>query len=406
MKYKIIPALFIVLTSSYLTIGQSIKEVKKQLTIPGVQIIQGTAMSTFGLYKSPSVTDNYEELFFSKADPNSPLGAQNFFCSSRAYNGIYDTVKILNPKGLGSYRSMRDFAQNIFPWITPDGNTIYWTHIKNGTFKIVYAKRDSIAGSFHTTTSEAEGFSNNQNYRLTACWLSRNELTMYVTTQINQPDSVSDLLKVTRNKTSDKFYANTITKLKLTGISIKGYLTTPSLTPNEDELFLVSRWNLDSSSVLSFVRSAPNTYSFNRQYYVNSKYQIESCQLSKDGLRLYFTLRDTLSLLSNIYYTERPSLNSDFLLNAKDPFFNDSPSLIRLYPIPSSYEVFIESMDQDNVFLQFELLNSAGQTVISHNFSSPLMKWSFDVSSLPQGIYLYRIKSTLGLEDGKIVVQN
>ena len=379
---------------------------KSTINIPGLQIIPGTIMDSTKLLAQPSVTDGYQEIFFLQADPATQKAWSARFYHSLEQNNRHDSAIRINCDPPGPQSTMYGHPkENIYPWINGEGSRLYWSHNSGGGPRIVMSQRDTNTGQFPTFTDiEFLSFV----YRdiwLVSTWFSSDELTMYVSTSIPRNDSVSRLYTLTRPSISQRFLADTSQQINFTGLNLTGFFSAPSLTPDKNELFIWSLAKEDSCTLLRFEKTGTNTFDFKRQYHVALPYLLQQGQLSKDGLRLYFSVQDTNTNLSNIYYIERQGLNSDFVLEAKEFTPEITTTLLNIFPVPSSNVIHVECRSNKDHLVSFELLTSSGENILKQQFNTNNKYWSFNVSHLPEGVYCYRIFTNSGMQDGKLVVR-
>ena len=74
-----------------------------------------------------------------------------------------------------------------------------------------------------------------------------------------------------------------------------------------------------------------------------------------------------------------------------------------VYPNPAEAQLFVELGAVENGV--FVLTDISGKVILQQNITSENTKLTFDVSSIPSGIYVYRIDSNTGSATGKVVIK-
>ncbi|NJK97745.1 MAG: T9SS type A sorting domain-containing protein, partial [Bacteroidales bacterium] len=82
----------------------------------------------------------------------------------------------------------------------------------------------------------------------------------------------------------------------------------------------------------------------------------------------------------------------------------DTKPGLQVYPNPASDLIFIEIHNNGNGYVQFELMNLTGQTVLLKKAENADQKHELNISRLPKGIYILKIVMQNHEENVRIVV--
>lgn len=189
-----------------------------------------------------------------------------------------------------------------YPFITENGLSLYYT-ISGDKDKIVYATRKSIDAPFSKPkTVKLDG----NDTDILSCWLTADELNIFYTVRKSNFGANTTLMRGTRSSVADDFSAFTTIKLKG---KLSGNLFGPSFTPDLEELYFYN--SNDKQQILRFTKNSEDTYELDEVLPMNDDYDVSPGQLSKDGLRFYFSVK-TGEDFSQMAYYQRASLKEDF----------------------------------------------------------------------------------------------
>lgn len=159
-------------------------------------------------------------------------------------------------------------SADAYPWISADGLRIYYTRNTGGSNTLFMSQRATVADLFSAGVALLPGYSGDE----VGGWLSADELTLWF--------SSDQLIKrATRASLASAFGAPVTITLSGAG----GYPKSPTLTPDEQELFVFTL-----SGVQRFVPSGANSYILAGNL-VTGASNVGPAKLSHDGLRIYFS---------------------------------------------------------------------------------------------------------------------
>ncbi|HTX88756.1 MAG TPA: T9SS type A sorting domain-containing protein [Bacteroidales bacterium] len=339
----------------------------------------------------------------------------------------YDSVRPLS--------EINDTANaDAYPWISPDGLRLYYTHGSSFTHELMFTQRANVNSYFDTAQAFSIG---NVSYPI-SIWLSADELDAYLS-------DGDGLYYAHRSSASSPF--DPATPISLSGISLS-FIAGPSLNPSQDELFIY--WNNDwgSEGIVEFSRISASKFNYTRTLILPTGYSPGPGQLSKDGLTYFLSANDTTgnpalyqltrATLADSFSVETflqiKGINDTVMINGL-PSMSDSlkwvvfiravknnwlanelyiahkasPSsifdqeekhqLLSLYPNPANSLISVKTGFKGKLLI----LNIQGQQILQQDITAPTT--TIDVSSLPIGVCLIKLVGEKGVQVGKFVKQ-
>lgn len=332
-------------------------------------------------------------------------------CLMTAYT--YDTVRALaeiNDPG---------FA-DAYPWISSDGLRLYYT---TGYFTnhLMFTHRPNTNSYFVTPTPVPISITS-----AVSCWLSSDELDMYVS-------DGNALYYSHRDGISQPFDTSII--IALSGIAMQ-FFSGVSLNAEQEELFLYSQVD---DGILEFSRTSSTSFAYAGTLLAPTGYSLEVGQLSKDDLTLFFgaTYNSGVSLLYQMTrntptgsfdtstFQQIQGINNTYNFNGQ-PSMSDSlnwvvfvrsggmweeddlfiahkgtitsafsPEEIKIYsfayPNPSSDYLDITFKTSSGSPLTLSIFSSLGTLIYQQVITPSSEKLRIDTQGMSDGLYYYRL---------------
>ena len=331
-----------------------------------------------------------------------------------------------------SIRSLNEINKqdtaNAYPYISPDGLRIYFTQGVGGiTNNIYFASRNDINSHFNNTQLLSSRIPEGS----FSCWLTNDELEIYYVNNFN-------LYFTSRTSISSPF----IDPIQINLVkNIQGWISGPSLTPDKQELYIYNQ-DVNYKCILKFIQSDNYTYTLVDTLDVPSNSIINPGQLSKNGLKYYFSLKDNfdstklflmeryditaqfenLSILnSNInstMYNAHPSVSSEenilvFVRNNENSWVNNNLfiasnvntgiqlhkentiDIINIYPNPCNDKINVNFKLSENSLISFSVYDIYGRMVLINedDFSIGTHNKILTLNKIKsRGLYLLNIK--------------
>jgi len=196
-------------------------------------------------------------------------------------NAPYSSPAIMTSCSYDSVRALTEINDptqgDAYPWISADGLRLYYTHgTSNGT-QFMFTQRTDTNSYFVTPTVVPISLSN----LLLSCWLSTDELDMYITKDWND-----SLFYTHRNSTSSTF--GTPVYISLLGIKMIA-IYGASLDTTQNELFLGAKDTNDYDVIYEFSRVSSTSFTYTGTLTIPSGYLGVVGQLSKDDLTFFLS---------------------------------------------------------------------------------------------------------------------
>ena len=324
-----------------------------------------------------------------------------------------------------------------YPWLSHDGNRIYFTkESEDGNDRIVMVSKKRGEREYGNLIQLDFNFPKVDNL---SCWFSKDEMEVYFS--VRERDtlaSTSTSIFYSKRENLNSSFSEP-QKLTLNG-SLKGFISAPSLTPDNSQMFLYNNSG-HAHSILIFEKLNPLEFNLIGKVPFDNSFDPKPGQLSKDGLK--YLVSDHVDE-SELFYVERNSLDEPFSPEIKvmEGITNDStrlnsqPSIsanedvivyvrggktwgdndlyisfhesalsdktnsdvlgVSLYPNPAFAFVNVEL--DGNEFDQIMIFNTDGKLVLEKRFGESTTQAKFDVSIFQSGIYFCNIRSKSGVD--------
>lgn len=351
------------------------------------------------------------------------------------YSSVFETLSPVI-KSTSIWDSIRALSEintidaDAYPYISPDGLSLYYTKQEAGIKKLVVATRgvNDYATPFTNVQVVGNGFSG-----LISSWFTNDQLELYYS-------DGSSIYMSSRSSVGDVFSAPQ--PLTINGYS--GFISAHSLTPNKQEMFV---YNVDVlKSVLHCTNTGGLNYVVDDTLEIPDGYFATTGQLSKDGLSYYVSIdsigsfslykmtraamMDTFSNLTKL----SGSINDNALINNQPTITTDESIIVFVKNDLNSWEdndLYISSAtgtvgmseavrpidvkvfpNPANQFAVFEfneipdlirIYDMQGRIIINNRLISDTYR--LDLSRFNKGIYHYSILSDKTVATGKLIIE-
>ena len=347
----------------------------------------------------------------------------------------YDTVRALTEINVPD-------SADAYPWISADGLRLYYTYGSIDSTRLMFTHRTDGNSYFVAPTRIQIAISNPL-----SCWLSQDELDMYVLDQYYQ------LYYLHRSDVSSPFNAPVPIFLQGSGY-YENYGV--SLNAAQNQLYTFA-WYV---GIMEYSRDSPTIFSYVRTLPLPSGYLGQVSSLSKDDLTLFFSATYYYGGQTLLYQMTRtaptasfdtstfqqiqgindtsvmnmmPSMSDSlnwvaFVRNAVDYFYaNDlflahngiltsvfNPSEIQLYsaayPNPASEIINIDYKTSSNSPLTVSIFSSIGILIYERTINNFIGKIKIDTREMKNGFYFYTLSQSknkrTALGTGKFIVSH
>ena len=198
-----------------------------------------------------------------------------------------------------------------YPYLSHDGLRLYFTRENADKTTLYLCTREKVSQEF----THAEVIDTGLPQNAYSLWMNKEETKIFFIAE-------SDKLYIGKRKdTVSMFSANQFERIELKNFK-RDYIAQPSFTPDENELYLYA--SSDNREIVSFRKTGEYEYTLVKCFSDNDfgGMEVAPGQLSKDGLRFYFSLKnnsDTIGelesgnqVLHQLAFLERENLNKPF----------------------------------------------------------------------------------------------
>lgn len=238
---------------------------------------------------------------------------KNLFCvvlgflSISAFAQNEDWLEVSELKEVNS-----DSKADAYPWISDDGLRLYFSRENDeGIDQILFTERKNL----HEPFSKPRILPIDHEEGYFSCWLNADETEIYYVVRTPYADMTVSLYKAKRNSRLEKFGTGKLIEIKG---NLSGYISGPSLTEDQSQLFLYSSDSKDRIAILE--QKSEYEYRFKEWLSLSFQYEPNPGTLSRNGLRYYASLENSGNeafpeegkMEHCFYYLERADVNSPF----------------------------------------------------------------------------------------------
>jgi Tol biopolymer transport system component len=197
-----------------------------------------------------------------------------------------------------------------YPWISPDGLTLYFSQGSSVSESNLYVARRATLNDMFADVSQVGQRIPEGSF---SCWLSNDEKDIYYinSRKLYHSSRISRTAAFGEPK-----------EVVLPGVS--GFISGPSLSPDGKQLFIYNHGS-DAKKILHFINEEDGNFVSAGELEFPLGYEPNPGQLSKDGLKYYVTLGNSDS--EKLYMLSRKSLNESFDNALSVPSVNNSGSV-------------------------------------------------------------------------------
>lgn len=283
--------------------------------------------------------------------------------------GIHDNQSAVSSSGSDVFTNVRELQEindnyqaDAYPWLSYDGFRLYFTKAVGSlpVNQIMVSSRATAGDPF----SAIHAIIDAPGYSLLCPWLDSTELTMYLSVRITLGNLTTILQRSTRPSIDSMF--TELHQIYLIGDSLSGATMAPTLTQNQDELYMWAGKNLDR--IHQYRKTGTDTFTYVHEISMPAGTRTGPARLSHDGLNLFLDIIG--SPYYGIYQLSRKSLNDTFSLSTAVHVFAQPENYFAGHPAVSGNlkeMVFVISKDDNWANDQ---LNIAYRTTTALPFST------------------------------------
>ena len=134
-----------------------------------------------------------------------------------------------------------------------------------------------------------------------------------------------------------------------------------------------------------------------------ARWQMQQCPMA--GGPAVFRARALYALVDDkIMFDDFKICNSASIQLKKAKDAAGQGTFFKLYPNPANDKATLEYYISETETIKFELMNATGQELIKVNLKGGKLSYTFSTKDLKPAVYHYRVVSSKGVENGKLII--